>query len=111
MIYAYGPEWVDFGVSHLATRDTYVEFEGRTAYGDRSRVEFHVTSADWQESDRVFAGVLTAFGSRTGLISIGGYGTFDGVMVNNFRRPRIEGVFRHVSALPQAPVVVIACLL
>ena len=27
MIYAYGPEWVDFGVSRLATRDTYVEFE------------------------------------------------------------------------------------
>ena len=94
MIYAYGPEWVDFGVSRLATRETYIEFEGRTAYGDRSRIEFHVTSADWQESDRVFAGVLTAFGSRTGVISIGGYGTFDGVMVNNVRRPRIEGVFR-----------------
>ena len=74
--------------------DTYVEFEGHTAYGDRSRIESHVTSADWQESDRVFAGVLTAFGSRTGVISIGGYGTFDGVMVNNVRRPRIEGVFR-----------------
>ena len=94
VIYAYGPEWVDLGVSSLSTRETYVEFSGRTAYGDRSRIEFHVTSADWQESDRVFAGALTAFGSRTGVISIGGYGTFDGVLVNNFRRPRIEGVFR-----------------
>ncbi|MGH9254178.1 MAG: translocation/assembly module TamB domain-containing protein [Vicinamibacterales bacterium] len=94
LIYAYGPEWVDVGVSHLATSESYVEFMGRTAYGDRSRIEFHVTSADWQQSDRVFAGVLTAFGSRTGVISIGGYGTFDGVMVNSIRRPRIEGVFR-----------------
>ena len=93
MTYAYGPEWLDIAPSRLATPDTYVELEGRTAYGDRSRINFHVTSADWQESDRLFAGVLTAFGSRTGVIPIGGYGTFDGVMVNNVRRPRIEGAF------------------
>ena len=91
--YTYGPEWVDVGPSRLATAETYVELEGRTAYGDRSRIDFHVTSADWQESDRVFAGVLTAFGSRTGVFSVGGHGTFDGVMVNNVRRPRIEGRF------------------
>ena len=94
VIYAYGPEWVDLGTSYLATPDTFVEFAGRTAYGERSRIEFHVTSADWQESDRVFAGVLTALGVRTGAIPVGGYGTFDGVMVNAFRRPRIEGLFR-----------------
>jgi len=91
--YAYGPEWVDLAPSHVATPDTYVAFEGRTAYGDRSRIAFHVTSADWQESDRLFAGMLTAFGSRTRVIDIGGSGTFDGVMVNSFRRPRIEGTF------------------
>jgi hypothetical protein len=91
--YAYGPEWVDLAPSHVATADTYVAFEGRTAYGDRSRIAFHVTSADWQESDRVFAGVLTAFGSRTRVIEVGGFGTFDGVMVNSFRQPRIEGTF------------------
>ncbi len=91
--YAYGPEWVDLAPSHVATADTYVTFEGRTAYGDRSRIAFHVTSADWQESDRLFAGVLTAFGSRTRVIDIGGSGTFDGVMVNSFRQPRIEGTF------------------
>ncbi|MBI4887985.1 MAG: translocation/assembly module TamB domain-containing protein [Acidobacteria bacterium] len=94
VIYAYGPEWVDFGASAIATPESYVEFSGRTAYGDRSRIEFHVTSADWQESDRVFAGVLTAVGSPTGVIPVGGYGTFDGVLVDNIRRPRIEGVFR-----------------
>jgi hypothetical protein len=93
LTYTYGPEWVDIGPSRLATPETYVELDGRTAYGERSRINFHVTSADWQESDRLFAGVLTAFGSRTRVIPIGGYGTFDGVMVNDFRRPRIEGTF------------------
>jgi translocation and assembly module TamB len=93
LAYAYGPEWVDLEPSYVATADTYVAFEGRTAYGDRSRIAFHVTSADWQESDRLFAGVLTAFGSRTRVIDIGGSGTFDGVLVNSFRQPRIEGTF------------------
>ncbi len=52
-----------------------------------------MSSADWQESDRVFAGVLSAFGSKTKAIPIGGYGTFDGVMTGAFRSPRIEGEF------------------
>jgi translocation and assembly module TamB len=54
---------------------------------------FHVTSLDWQESDRVLAGIITAFGSPTGAVPIGGYGEFDGVMLNAFNRPRIEGTF------------------
>jgi hypothetical protein len=91
--YTYGPEWVDIGLSRVATPDTYVELEGRSAYGDRSRINFHVTSADWQESDRTFAGVLTAFGLRTSVIPVGGYGTFDGVMLDSIRSPRIEGRF------------------
>ena len=93
LTYAYGPEWVDIGPSRLATSETYLELQGRTAYGDRSRIEFHVTSADWQESDRVFAGALTAFGTRTGVFPVGGHGTFDGVLVNNVRSPRVEGQF------------------
>ena len=93
LTYTYGPEWIDIASSRLATPETYVELEGRTAYGDRSRIEFHVTSADWQESDRTFAGVLTAFGSRTGVFPVGGHGIFDGVMVNSVRQPRIEGRF------------------
>ena len=93
LVYAFGPEWVDVAPSRIATPETYVELQGRTAYGDRSQIDFHVSSADWQESDRVFAGVLTAFGSRTSAIDIGGYGTFDGVMSNSFRAPRIEGNF------------------
>ena len=66
---------------------TLVEFEGRTAYGEASHIPFHVSSADWQESDRVFAGMLTAFGVRTRAIPIGGYGTFDGVMVGDLQTP------------------------
>src|SRR5205823_10518503 len=68
-------------------------FEGRTAYGERSRIPFEVTSGDWQESDRLLAGLLTAFGSSTHAIPIGGYGRFEGLMLNSFRRPRIEGMF------------------
>ena len=58
------PEWIDVcAPSSMATPTTYVAFEGRTAYGERSTIPFHVTSADWQESDRVLAGIMTAFGA------------------------------------------------
>jgi translocation and assembly module TamB len=92
-VYEFGPEWVDIKPSHIATASTYVEMQGRTKYGQESDLLFHVSSADWQESDRVFAGVLTAFGSKTKAIPIGGYGTFDGGMTGAFGSPRIEGEF------------------
>ena len=91
--YEIDPEWIALGPSWVATPMTYVEFEGRTAYGQRSRIPFHVTSLDWQESDRVLAGIMTAFGSRTGAVPIGGHGEFDGIMLGAFGRPRIEGTF------------------
>lgn len=93
LVYTYDPEWVDIAPSRMATAETYIELEGRTAYGDRSDIDFHVTSADWQESDRVFAGSLTALGARTGVFPVGGHGTFDGVLLNDVRSPRIEGRF------------------
>ena len=65
---------VELTPGRFATEQTYVEFEGRTAYGERSRIPFHVTSADWQESDRVLAGILTAFGRRSSAGAVGGYG-------------------------------------
>jgi hypothetical protein len=89
--YEYGPEWVTFAPSRVATASTYLEFDGRTAWGERSRIPFHVTSTDWQESDRVLAGTLTAFGSRTTPVEVGGGGTFDGVLTKAIWRPRIEG--------------------
>ena len=91
--YALNPQWITIGPSVVATPKTYVEFEGRTAYGDDSRIPFHVTSLDWLESDRVLAGIMTAFGAPTGAVPIGGSGQFDGVMLNSFTRPRVEGTF------------------
>jgi hypothetical protein len=89
--YTIEPGWIHIGSSQLATPTTLVEFEGSTAYGTDSRIPFRVTSADWQESDRLMAGILTAFGAPTNAIEIGGYGTFEGTMLNAFRSPRIEG--------------------
>ena len=75
---------------------THVTFQGQTAWGSQGRIAFHVVSRDWQESDEVMAGILTAFGARTGPVAFGGRGEFDGVMTGPFRRPRVEGDFtRH----------------
>ena len=92
--YTLDPEWITVAPGGwAATGRTYVEFGGRTAWSERSTFPFHVTSLDWLESDRLLAGILTAFGSPTGLIDIGGRGEFDGTMFGAFGRPRIEGHF------------------
>ena len=91
--YTLDPAWITLDQSWVATPKTYVEFHGRTAYGERSQIPFHVTSLDWLESDRVLAGIMTAFGSSTGAVPVGGSGQFDGVMLLGFTKPRIEGTF------------------
>lgn len=92
--YRLGPEWVDFERGNwVATPRTRILFEGRTAYGGNSEIPFHVTSIDWQESDQVLAGLLTAFGRPTSEVEVAGRGTFDGVMQGSFSSPRIEGAF------------------
>jgi len=93
IVYRLGPQWIDLDRSWSATERTYVEFSGRTAYGDRSEIPFHVTSSDWQESDRLMVGILNAFGSSASAVPVGGYGEFDGVMTKSFGKPRIEGTF------------------
>jgi hypothetical protein len=92
--YSLNPDWINIAAGWAATEKTYVEFKGRTAWAQRSQIPFHVTSLDWQESDRVLAGIMTAFGAPTGAIEIGGRGEFDGVMLEAFSRPRIEGHFQ-----------------
>ena len=82
------PEWITVAPSTMASPRTFVSFEGRTAYGERSAIPFHVTSADWEESDRVLAGIMTAFGSETTAVAVGGSGEFDGVMRLAFKHPR-----------------------
>jgi hypothetical protein len=93
LTYRYDPEWVDVAPSYMATDRVYVEFEGRTAYGTGSRFPFYARSADWQEGDRLLAGIITAFGSPTGVIKVGGWGEFQGTMTESFKNPLIEGLF------------------
>jgi TamB, inner membrane protein subunit of TAM complex len=93
IVYALDPQWITLEDSWAATESTYVQFQGRTAFGERSEIPFHVTSLDWQESDRVLAGIMTTFGSPTGAVPIEGNGEFDGRMLASFSKPRIEGKF------------------
>jgi hypothetical protein len=98
--YTLGPETIQIAPSRLLTPQTAVTFQGSTAYGDRSRLPFHVVSRDWQESDEVLAGIMTDFGAPTNPVPFGGRGTFDGVMLKAFRDPRVEGTFvgQHLRA-------------
>ncbi len=91
--YRYDPNWVEFSDGRFSTPATDVTFSGRTAWGDDSRIPFHVTSADLQESDRVLAGMMTAFGAPTNPITVGGTAEFSGVMTESLSRPRVEGHF------------------
>ena len=93
LTYRFDPEWLEVAPSHVSTERTYVEFSGRTAYGDRSQFPFYARSADWQESDRLLAGVITAFGSPTGVVVVGGSGEFLGTMTKSFRAPLVQGDF------------------
>ncbi len=91
--YRYDRDWIDFADGRFSTPSTDVTFGGRTAWGDNSRIPFHVTSADLQESDRVLAGMMTAFGAPTNAITVGGTAEFSGVLTEALGRPRVEGTF------------------
>ena len=91
--YMVAPESIEIEPSRLATPYTQVEFFGRTAYGGDSHIPFQVRSADWQESDRLMAAFLTAFGAATGEFQVSGHGRFDGAMHGTFASPRIEARF------------------
>jgi hypothetical protein len=93
LTYRFDRDWVDLADGRFTTPATDVTFSGRTAFGDNSRIPFHVVSNDLQESDRVLAGIMTAFGAPTSPIAVGGSADFTGIMLEAFRAPRIEGVF------------------
>ncbi len=84
---------MEFSDGRFSTPATDVTFGGRTAWGDNSNIPFHVTSADLQESDRVLAGMMTAFGAPTNPITVGGSAEFSGVLTESIGRPRVEGNF------------------
>jgi len=89
--YAFDPDAIRFEPSEVFTEHTYVAFEGATAYGERSKMPFRATSRNWQESDRMVAGIMTTFGARTNATLVDGIGRFEGVLLGAFRSPRIEG--------------------
>lgn len=91
--YTFDEDWVTLAPGWIATPATYVEFSGRTAWDARVDMPVHVTSRDWQASDRLLAAVMTAFGSPTPAIEVGGRGVFDGTITRSFRDPLITGAF------------------
>ncbi len=91
--YALDPQGILFDPSTAATTGTWVRFSGRFASSGGSSLAFHVTSHDWEESDRLLTGIMTAVSGPTGAIDIGGQGTFDGRMSGTWSSPRIEGRF------------------
>jgi len=93
--YSFDGDRVRIASGEIATPETFATFDGTTNWaGEDARLPFHVTSANWQESDRFLAGVMTAFGSPTHAVQMDGAGEFDGVLTGAFRRPRIEGRFK-----------------
>jgi hypothetical protein len=90
--YRFTASTLDFEPGWAATPKTYVTFSGH-ARGGPVNVPFHVTSHDWQASDRMFTAIMTNFGSQVGAIPVGGRGTFDGSLTKAFNAPRIEGKF------------------
>lgn len=91
--YTMTPDSVTFADSWAATPETYLSFQGTTGWTDNADIPFRVVSTDWQASDRLLAGVLTAFGSPTRAIEVGGRGVFDGVLTKWFNTPLITGHF------------------
>ena len=92
--YTWAPKWMEAAEgSWAATPHTYLAFKGRTEYGANSHMPFHLTSTDWQESDRFLVELLAAFKTPATPIETGGFGTFDGVLTKAFWDPHIEGTF------------------
>lgn len=91
--YRLSPDVIEISDSWAATPETHLSFHGTTGWRDNSNVPFRVVSTDWQASDRLLAAVLTAFGSKTTPIEIGGRGVFDGTLTRWFGRPLIVGSF------------------
>jgi hypothetical protein len=91
--YRFEPGVTTFEDSHFATTHSFIRFAGRMESAGPAEFPFHVTSHDWQESDRLLAAIMTAVSGPTRAVEVGGRGTFDGVMTGSFSSPRIEGQF------------------
>src|SRR5690606_30491495 len=88
--YTFEPGGITFADSRVATSHSNIAFSGRMAPDGSNVFPFHVTSHDWQESDRLLAAIMTAVSGPTRAVEVGGRGRFDGVMTGAFSSPRIE---------------------
>ncbi|MXZ72033.1 MAG: hypothetical protein F4Z04_11120 [Acidobacteria bacterium] len=78
----------------MATPLTAIRFDaGRIDEPETTRIPFEVMSADWQESDRVLAAMLTAFDRPTGELELAGYGSMNGLLLGDIGSPRVEATF------------------
>ncbi len=91
--YSFDGAEIRFAPSTFATAETFVAFDGRTAWGDASRMPFHMTSSNWQESHRLLTGIITMVASPTASIPVDGAGSFDGVILGALSSPQVEGRF------------------
>ncbi len=91
--YRFEPGLTFFDNSRFSTTHSFVSFSGRLESGGAAEFPFHVTSHDWQESDRLLVAIMTAVAGPTRAVEVGGRGTFDGAMTGSFGAPRIEGQF------------------
>ena len=91
--YTFDGSEIRFTPSSVATAETFVAFEGRTAWGQASRLPFHVTSSNWQESHRFLTGIMTMVATPTAAMPIDGVGDFDGVVLGALANPQVEGTF------------------
>src|SRR6185436_3345599 len=57
--YGFDTGGFEFDARWVASATSYVTFHGRANLSGSSNVPFHVTSLDWQESDRLLAAILT----------------------------------------------------
>ena len=85
--------WFKLTDGRIATPSTHVTFDGRTRSGSEASIPFKVASTNWQESNRLMVAVMTAVGSPTDPPAVDGAGTFDGIMLGDLARPRIEATF------------------
>jgi hypothetical protein len=91
--YVFDGQEIRFAPSTVATAETFVAFDGRTAWGEASRLPIHVSSTNWQESHRFLTGIMTMVASPTAAVPVDGIGTFDGVVLGSLGNPRVEGAF------------------
>jgi hypothetical protein len=91
--YAFDGEEIRFAPSSFATAETFMAFEGRTGWGQGSRLPFHIASSNWQESHRLLTGIMSMVASPTNAVPIDGVGVFDGVITGALSNPTVQGTF------------------